>query len=106
MITPRGPLGQKAVKPERAPKHLALVARLPCAICGAWPVHVHHCISGRYGQRKASDYDTIPLCPPCHQTGPHAIHKSKRAWEEANGPDHGYLERVAMLIESLDDQPF
>lgn len=87
-------------KPKADRQHLAKVAALPCVICASWPVHVHHCISGRYGQRKAPDSDTIPLCPDCHQ-GPEGIHASKRAWEERHGPDTGFLPLVKKLIEAL-----
>ena len=78
--------------------HMGKVAQLPCVICGSWPVHVHHCISGRFGQRKASDFDTIPLCWECH-LGPQGIHASKHAWEAQNGPDTGFLSVVADLLK-------
>jgi len=97
----RGPLGQK-VKAERgteaAKRHMENVARLPCVICGWFPVEVHHCISGRFGSRKASDFDTIPLCLLCHR-GPEGIHSNKAAFEAAHGPDTDYLPRVAAMIK-------
>jgi hypothetical protein len=95
MTDPRGPLGQKPPKPVRGSKgkaHMAKVARLPCVICGAWPVEVHHVISGRYGRGKASDLDTIPLCY-AHHRGPEGIHASKRAWEARHGMDYDYLRK-------------
>ena len=79
-------------------EHMARVAQLPCVICGAWPVHVHHCFHGRYGTRKASDFDTIPLCPRDHLDGPEAIHRDKAGWMVRNGPDHSYLDRVKELL--------
>lgn len=102
-ISGRGPLGLKADKPTSAEVlegrlHMALVAQLPCVICGARPVEVHHCISGRYGQRRASDMETIPLCASCHRTGPDAIHRSKHAWEAKHGPDTDYLSVVAEML--------
>lgn len=97
----RGPVGLKEPKPVRGTKaakdHMARVAALPCVICGYWPVEVHHCISGRYGQQKASDFDTIPLCYPCHQ-GPQGIHANKAAWEAVNGPDTDFLPVVADML--------
>lgn len=69
------------------------VAELPCVCCGSWPVEVHHVLSGRYGQRKASDFDTVPLCY-FHHRGPEGIHTSKRKWEERYGPDTGFLDQV------------
>jgi hypothetical protein len=98
----RGPLGLKPAKPFKAhgKTHMARVAQLPCVICQARPVTVHHCISGRYGQRKASDMDTIPLCHNHHQ-GAEGIHTSKRAWEAQHGPDTGYLPIVAAMLARL-----
>jgi len=101
-LTGRGPLGQKAQKPERgtgaAKAHMAAVARLGCVCCGARPVSVHHCISGRYGSRKVSDFDTIPLCYDHHQ-GAGGIHQDKAAWEAGWGMDTDYLPLVAMLLK-------
>lgn len=92
------PLGLKQPKPVRGTKagrdHMASVAALPCVICGYRPVEVHHCISGRYGQHKASDLQTIPLCYEDHR-GPNGIHANKAAWEALNGPDTDYLAVVA-----------
>lgn len=106
----RGAIGLKGAKPVRGTaegrRHMARVAQLGCVICGARPVEVHHVISGRYGQRKASDLDTIALCPPHHRIGPDAIHNSKRAWEERHGPDYGYLPIVAALLDTKTEIDF
>lgn len=87
----------KPQKPERGTaackRHMEAVAGLSCVVCGFWPVHVHHCISGRFGQTKASDFDTIPLCFDHHQ-GAAGIHTNKRAWEAEHGPDYAFLEKV------------
>ncbi len=96
----KGPMGQKPVKPSKAAgkAHMARVAQLNCVICGKeGPSEVHHCISGRYGQRKASDFDTIPLCYRDHR-GPDGIHANKAAWEERNGPDTDFLPVVADML--------
>lgn len=93
----RGPLGQKPQKSKRAPDHMARVARLPCVICGAWPVEVHHVICGRFGQRRAADTDTISLCTE-HHRGQSGIHASKQAWVALHGPDTDYLPVVAALL--------
>lgn len=92
------PLGLKdRDKPAKDPAHMARVATLRCVCCGAWPVQVHHCISGRFSQRKASDRETIPLCWDHHQ-GPEGIHANKREWEATYGPDTDYLPIVADML--------
>ena len=96
---------QKTPKPtpeeERAGKeHMARVAQLPCVICGIRPVEVHHCICDRFSGKKASDFDTIPLCPACHRTGPQAIHNGKASWVRRNGKDYDYLGVVKKLLEN------
>lgn len=101
----RGPTGLKAPKPVKDPAHMARVAKLPCVCCGALPVHVHHCISGRFSQSKASDRDTIPLCWNHHQ-GPEGIHTSKRAWEATYGPDTDYLPVVADMLAGELNTPW
>lgn len=93
IIHPR-PLGLKPERAAKNPAHMAKVAQLPCVICGRWPVEVHHCIHDRFGQRKAPDTETIPLCRDHHQL----LHADKRAWREAHGPDHGFLDAVARAI--------
>lgn len=95
----KGPLGLKQPKPERgtekARAYLARVKSLPCVICHKpGPSDAHHVICDRYGSRKASDFDTIPLCKAHHQEGPDAIHNGKASWVEKYGPDHGYIAAV------------
>jgi hypothetical protein len=90
----------KPPKPSRGTaeglRHMARVKALPCVICcHPPPSDAHHCISGRYGSRKASDFETIPLCKQCHQDGPLAIHQDKAGWQERNGMDHEFLAVVA-----------
>lgn len=89
----------KPVKPVRgtadAKRWLALVAAQPCVICGGFPVVVHHCISGRLSQRKASDFDTIPLCPEHHDS----LHHYRAAWEATHGPDTRFLPIVRGTIQ-------
>ena len=94
------PIPQKPVKADKAngKRRMAEVAKLPCIICGERPVEVHHVIHDRHSQKRASDMETIPLCPPHHRTGPDAIHNGKEAWREKYGPDHGYLKMVDELL--------
>ena len=78
-------------------KHMGRVKQLPCVCCGATPTSAHHCISGRYSQAKASDFDTIPLCYEHHQ-GATGIHENKAAWEDLYGLDTDYLASVADML--------
>ena len=96
------PVRQKATKPIRgtsaAKAHMARVSACRCAVCGRpGPSEVHHCICGRFGMRKASDFDTIPLCYECHR-GPQGIHAGKASWVMANGLDTDFLPLTADLI--------
>ena len=75
------------------------VKALPCVVCGrAGPSDAHHCICDRYGTRRASDFDVIPLCKACHQDGPFAIHNGKASWVARNGPDWAFLPVVAEML--------
>lgn len=49
------------------------VAQLPCAICCASPVSVHHIREGQGASQRAQDTLTVPLCPEHHQ-GASGIH--------------------------------
>ena len=105
-LTGKGPLGLKQPKPERgtakARAYMARVKQLPCIICRKpGPSDVHHVICDRYGQHKASDMETIPLCKEHHQHGPEAIHTNKKAWVEKHGPDHAYIPTVWKWLNVL-----
>lgn len=118
----RGPLGPK---PEKQPKaarkpipkqsqkrkaymasaerkagviHMGLVARLPCLVCGARPVEVHHCPDPR------TDMRVLPLCPRHHRRefGSGAYHYSPRAFRELHGTDEALLKIVDDMVKTLD----
>lgn len=79
------------------------VKQLPCVICGKHgPSDAHHVFHSRYGTRKASDFEVIPLCKSHHQDGPEAIHNDKAAWLEKHGPDYSYLPHVAVQLGEVD----
>ena len=66
-------------------EYMGKVAQLPCAICGVYGVHVHHIRTGIGMGRRASDFDTLPLCPEHHQ-GKSGIHgMGRKAWELHHG---------------------
>ena len=52
---------------------MSRVAALPCAICGASPVTVHHVREGQGAAQRAQDTLAVPLCPEHHQ-GMSGIH--------------------------------
>ena len=90
---------------DRHPAHLAKVAALPCVVCGAWPVHVHHIKRRPDGQKyglgqKAPDTRTIPLCPYHHQHGPQgeAFHAGPKAFERAHGNEMDLLAMTEAML--------
>lgn len=84
--------------------YMGEVKRLPCCICGAPPPSdAHHCFHGRYGGRKSSDFDVVPLCKRHHQDGPEAIHNAKERWAAKHGPDYGYIEQTRRMVAGRRD---
>lgn len=59
-------------------RHLGRVAELPCALCGAHGVEVHHARTGEAAgmAQKAGDFLTMPLCYACHR-GSHGVHGNR-----------------------------
>tara|TARA_B100000035_G_C20868757_1_gene495178 strand:- start:389 stop:784 length:396 start_codon:yes stop_codon:yes gene_type:complete len=85
---------------KRGQEYMRQVKQLPCCICAKpGPSDAHHPICDRYGTRKASDFDTIPLCRECHLDGPNAIHNGKQTWREKHGPDHSYIKSTRLRID-------
>jgi len=92
------PPRQKPQKPPPAGGHMAWVKTLPCCVCGrAGPSDAHHVIHDRYGTRRASDWEVVPLCREHHLGGTSAIHTGKETWREHHGPDWSYLPAVLEL---------
>jgi len=90
---------------QEALEHMRRVKALPCVICGSPPPSdAHHCICQRYGTRKSSDFNVIPLCRKCHLDGPYAIHKGKQSWITRNGMDYDYIEKTMMAVKELFDE--
>lgn len=87
---------------QDALEYMLRVKGLPCVVCGAAPPSdAHHVIHDRFGSRKSSDWDVIPLCKAHHQDGPEAIHNGKQTWREKHGPDHGFLPLVKELLSGM-----
>lgn len=103
----RVPLGLKEGKGKtrRDPKtraerkHMEAVAGLPCLVCGAWPVEVHHEGTPR------SNLRVLPLCPRHHRReyGPGAYHYSKGAFYAAHGSSEALLLRVSRMLRADED---
>ena len=85
-----------ATKAER--DHLSRVAGLGCIVCRA-SAEVHH-ITGAGMGRRASHYDTIPLCARHHRTGGHgvAVHAGTRTWESIFGKQTALLARTRKML--------
>lgn len=67
-------------------RHMARVAALGCLLCRrlgylGTPAEVHHIRTGTGAGRRASDTETIPLCPEHHRgnTGLHGM--GRKAFE-------------------------
>lgn len=90
---------------QKALEYMGAVKQLPCCVCGAPPPSIaHHCIHDRCGTRKASDFDTIPLCS-AHHDYPHntAIHSGKETWRQLHGADHSYIEETRRLVAAMKE---
>jgi hypothetical protein len=55
-------------------RHMDKAAQLPCCLCGARPVELHHILEGRTPGRKSPNWLVIPLCPDCHRGDSNGIH--------------------------------
>ncbi|ROH87988.1 DUF968 domain-containing protein [Pseudomethylobacillus aquaticus] len=64
------------MKAKAVSKHMQRVAALPCCLCGAMPVELHHIREGQGASQRAGDMLVIPLCPACHR-GPKGVHGDK-----------------------------
>ena len=101
------PLGIKDRSDGRDPAHLDRVRGLPCCICDAWglaqqtPTEAHHCIHGRYSQRRTPDRMAIPLCAAHHRGGPGAVgvHSNPAAWKRLYGSDTDW---IAITLDKLE----
>lgn len=90
---------KKANKAER--DYMGKVAALGCVICQG-PAEVHHIKTGQSGIR-ASNYDTIPLCPTHHRNGGHgvAIHAGIQTWQKRYGQELDHLQKVRETLQCL-----
>lgn len=104
----KGPLGLKGEKSKTRRdsktadelRHMEKVAALPCMICGAWRVELHHEGTPRSNMR------VLPLCAFHHRReyGPQAYHYNKRAFYDTHGTSQELLDRVAKMLAADDDE--
>lgn len=94
-----------ATKDEKA--HMGRVAALGCAICrmlglGETPALVHHPRTGTGAGRRASHYDTIPLCPHHHDHTNESLHGlGRKAFEALFGITELELVRQTRALLGL-----
>ena len=81
-------------------KHLNKVASMGCIVCcnlglGETPAEIHHISNGTMSKR-ASNYETIPLCHFHHRTGNNgeAVHSGRKSFEKNFGTEQELLEQV------------
>lgn len=81
-------------KAERA--HLSRLADMGCILCRrlgfpGTPAEIHHVRTGTGAGRRASHFDTLPLCVEHHRgsTGLHGM--GRKAWERYFGVTEGEL---------------
>ena len=91
-------------KAERV--HMGAVAALGCIVCrnlgfGASPAEVHHVGNGALG-KKASNFETIGLCPTHHRNGGHgvAVHAGRKAFEANFGTERELLEQTRRELDA------
>lgn len=99
----RKPIARKSAKKlaheaaERAlggGDHMAKVKTLPCLVCGAYGVEVHH------ETKPRSSFKVLPLCPRHHRRefGPGAYHYAPQDFYDAHGSSAELLARVKAML--------
>lgn len=92
--------------------HLSRVANLGCIVCSNLgyedsPAEIHHVLTGCGTGQRASNYDTIPLCPIHHRHGGNgtAIHAGQKSFERNFGSEVDLLLQVhvALGIKILEE---
>lgn len=78
-------------------KWMDKVAQLPCVLCGAHGVQLHHIREGQGMAQRASNFLVVPLCPDCH-TGPMGVHGDKTMMRIKKLTE---LDMLAQTIEAL-----
>lgn len=71
-------MSKPATKEEK--EWMDAISQLPCVICHARPVEVHHIT--RCGRRMGHLY-TLPLCVNCHRGDDGFSGKNRKAWDKS-----------------------
>lgn len=79
-------------------KHLSLLAGMPCCLCGAQPVEIHHILEGRIKGRKSAHFTAIPLCVDCHRGSENGIHGRQNMLKVMKTTE---LELLAATLETV-----
>lgn len=79
-------------------KHMDRVSCVPCVVCGAQPVEIHHVREGQGMSQRASNWLVVALCPGCHR-GPIGLH-GDRSLMRIQKLDE--LDLLALTLEALD----
>lgn len=87
-----------ATKAEK--KYMNRVASLPCSLCGAQPVELHHIREGQGLSQRASNYLVIPLCPRCHRDKKLGWHGEKVMWNIHKMDEMDALSKTIELLQN------
>jgi hypothetical protein len=92
-ISPKKRAHKAAEKAAGALEHMAWVKALPCLVCGAYGVEVHH------EGKPRSGFNVLPLCPAHHRReyGPGAYHYSPSAFYAMHGSSAELLAMVTAM---------
>ena len=81
-------------------RHMNKVASMGCIVCvnldlGETPAEIHHIGNGTMSKR-ATNYETIPLCHIHHRTGGYgvAVHSGRVQWESNFGTEQELLRQT------------
>lgn len=84
-------------------RYWTLIVRDGCILCGA-PAEIAHCHGGSITERTGEKakgkklqymhWLTLNLCPPHGRYGPLALDTNVEEWEERNGPQTYYIDKL------------
>lgn len=72
--------------------------RMPCIVCGYFPVAVHHCVNQEH--RKRDHMRTLPMCE-FHHVGAFSIHKNRKSFRARYGHEEELLAKVNNLLAEM-----